>query len=319
MNKVRIAIVVLAVALLGSGCSQSAAVDRVGLYYDHGPIEGNHFNRVVEPGTGTTLQGISDAIVWLPINQRNYIVSKTATEGDRKGNDFIKIPAKGGIDMDFEVSVYFKLNTHTNDIKGFKGGTLRRFYEQICKKYDCASDGGWDKMLNDNFRKLIETSMRQKVFNYTVEELFANAAGVASGDADAILKIQAEIASTIKENINTVLGGQYFCGPQFDRKKSECPDFEFIINSATPADPKVIASFSAQRIALNNVITAQNNAQARKAEAEGTRAAADATQAALTPAYIDYLRAQAMQKCAERAGCTMIVTPEGSNVNVNAR
>ena len=86
-------------------------------------------------------------------------------------------------------------------------------------------------MLNDNFRKIIETSMRERVFTYTVDELFANAVGEASGHEDAIRKIQVDIASTLKENISRVLGGQYFCGPTFDRDKPDCPDFEFIINS----------------------------------------------------------------------------------------
>jgi regulator of protease activity HflC (stomatin/prohibitin superfamily) len=311
MGTRRVAAVVLALAVvtLGSGCTKTAAVQNIGLYYGHGPLEGNHFERVILPGSGAQLQGFFDTIAWLPINQRNYIVSKHPGEGDRSGTDVIRVPAKGGVNMDFEVSVYFKLNTHSDDIKGFKGGTLRRFYEQICKKYDCASDDGWDRMLNDNFRKIIETSMRERVFTYTVDELFANAVGEASGHEDAIRKIQVDIAATLKENISRVLGGQYFCGPTFDRDKEACPDFEFIINSAEPSSASVRNSFDAVRAATNE-------ANAAKARAEGQAASQAASQRALTPEYLRFLEIQATQKCAESPNCTLVVSSGGTNVNV---
>jgi hypothetical protein len=301
---------VLAVMVLGSACTQTAEVQNIGLYYGHGPIEGNHFERVILPGSGAQIQGFFDTIAWLPVNQRNYIVSKVEGEGDRGGADVIRVPAKGGVNMDFEVSVYFKLNTHTDDVRNYKGGTLRRFYEQICKKYKCTEESGWDRMLNDNFRKIIETSMRERVFSYTVDELFANAVGESSGNEDAIRKIQLDIASTLKENINRVLGGDYFCGPTFDRDKPECPDFEFIINSAEPTSASVRNSFDSVRAATND-------AAAQKARAEGQAASQAASQNALTPEYLRFLEIQAMQRCAESDKCTLVVSPSGStNVNV---
>lgn len=301
----------LVLTLLGGACTTQTGVTTIGLYYTGGWHEGEHFEKVILPGSGAQFRGWGDSIVRLPVNQRNYIVSKAEGEGDRQGADVIRVPAKGGVLMDFEVAVYFKLNTHTDDIKGFKGGTLRKFNEQICRKYNCDDGGGWDKMLNDNFRKILETSMRQRVFNYSVDELFANAEGQASGSEDAILKIQSDIASTIKTNVNKVLGGQYFCGPKFDRDKKECPDFEFVINSAEPASKAVRQSFDAVR-------SAANEAQASKARAEGTKASQQASQVALTPEYLRFLEIQAMQSCAKSANCTLVVTP-GGNVNVNTK
>jgi len=315
MKRIRLvgaALAAVTVMMFGSACTQTAEVQNIGLYYGHGPLEGNHFERVINPGSGAQIQGFFDTIAWLPVNQRNYIVSKNADEGDRAGSDVIRVPAKGGVNMDFEVSVYFKLNTHTGDIKGFKGGTLRRFYEQICKKYKCTEDSGWDRMLNDNFRKIIETSMRERVFSYTVDELFANAIGEASGNEDAIRKIQLDIAATLKENINRVLGGPYFCGPTFDRDKPDCPNFEFIINSAEPTSASVRNSFDSVRAATNE-------AAAAKARAEGQAAAQAASQRALTPEYLRFLEIQAQQRCAESDKCTLVVTPGGTNVNVQSR
>lgn len=310
--------VFVVIAAIGGGCASQAPVDEVGLYYTGGPIQGRHFKKIIDPGSGSTLLGIGDDVKWLPVGQRNYIVSKKETEGDREGNDFIRVPAKGGVNMDFEVSVYFKLNTATKNIKGYKGGTLRKFYENLCKKYECDSDSGWDRMLNDNFRKIIESSMRQKVFTYTVEELYANAEGESSGREDAILKIQEEIASALKDNISRTLGGEYFCGPTFDRTQGdECPPFQFIINSAEPTDEAVRTSFAAQRVAANRIITAQNEARAKQAEAEGVAAQQNALRGNLSPEYLELQRIEALKACANNQNCTLIVGGDGSGVNLN--
>lgn len=309
------ALVVLGLMLAGTGCSQQAPVDEIGLYYSGGPIEGRKFQKVIQPGSGSTILGIADDVFWLPAGQRNYIVSKEAREGDKPAPDFIRVPAKGGVLMDFEISVYFKLNTHTDDLKDDpkykKGGTLRKFWESIGKKYKADEDGGWDKMLNDNFRKVIETSMRQLVFNFSVEELYANAEVGDSGKGDAIQRIQDEIAKALKDNINVALGGAYFCGPTFDRDKPDCPGFQFIINSAEPADGGVRESFAAQRVAANRVLTAENEAKAKEAEARGQAAAQAVLRENLTPEYLRLREIEALQECARSQGCTLIVGAGG--------
>lgn len=310
---------IAAVMLLGTGCAQQAPVDEIGLYYSGGPIEGRKFQKVINPGSGSTILGIADNVFWLPAGQRNYIVSKDVGDGDKQQQaDFIRVPARGGVLMDFEISVYFKLNTHTDDLKGDdkykKGGTLRKFWESIGKKYDADTDGGWDTMLNDNFRKVIETSMRQLVFNFTVEELYANSTGEVSGKGDAIQRIQDEIAARLKDNINVALGGSYFCGPTFETGKPDCPGFQFIINSAEPADAQVRESFAAQRVAANQVITAENNARAKEAEARGTAAAQNALKGNLSAEYLELQRIEALKECARSNGCTVINGNVGGGV-----
>lgn len=297
--------------ILFIGGWKSVPIDKVGLHLSGGPIEGQKYRGVVEPGSGARFYGLLDQVAELPVNQRNYIVSKRGEEGDRRGQDFIRVPAKGGIAMDFEVSVYFKLNTSEK--------VLPVFYREICTKYNCTEQVGWDTMLNDNFRKMLETSMRARVFEFTVDELYANAQGEKSGDQDAIRIIQNEIASALKDNVNSVLGGEYFCGPQFNRDNPDvCPDFQFIINSAEPTSEAIRTSFDEQRVALNSVQTAQNRALAKKAEAEGILAAQQASQAALTPQYLRLREIEAMEKCAASANCTLVVTPGGTNVNVQS-
>lgn len=313
--RVALGICVSVLAVGGAGCTSSAPVDRVGLYYTGGPVQGKHFKRVIEPGSGVTFKGFGDTVAWLPAGQRNYVISKHAADGDRKGVDFIQVPAKGGVLMDFEVAAYFKLNTRAD--------VVRTFYEAICKKYHCTEDSGWDKMLNDNVRKIIETSMNERIRQYDVGVLYANNAGAeGQSSGDVLLAVQADIGKTLQQRVNAVLGGPYFCGPKFDRSKPDCPDWEFIINSAVPHDGATLGSFEAIRRSQNDIATAANNAEKLKKEAEGEAAKQNALKAAgeLTPNQIAYLNAQANLACASnKDGHCVLIAGGTANVNVSTK
>lgn len=295
---------------------KSTPVDHVGLHYTGGPIQGQKFKEIIEPGSGARFLGLLDTLVLLPTTQRDYIASKHASEGDRQGYDTIKAPAKGGVEMEFEFSAYFTLNTSPD--------VVRQFYERICIKFHCDEDAGWKEMLNNNFRKPIENAIQQAIRGYTVNELYAGEAGtgVVASDAEAsslLVQVQNQVAKDLKNNINTVLGGNYFCGPSFDRHHPEvCPDFQFQIISATPTSPDVLGSFSNNAASKNNVLTATNNANAAVAEAEGRRRAQEALAGIFAvPGYVDYLKALALQQCAQNGNCTIIANDGNTGVNVN--
>lgn len=316
--KQRVTFLLLAcVAMVGlGGCTSQAEVDKVGLHYTGGPIQGKHFSELINPGSGVQFVGIFDTVAWLPAGQRNYIVSSNKGDGDREDvADQIVVPAKGGVSMAFELSVYFKLNTRSD--------VIRTFYEQICKKYHCTEDSGWRRMLNDNLRKIIETSMNERIRQYDVGVLYANNAGDQGQTSnDVLLAVQRDVAHTLRDRVNSVLGGPFFCGPTFDRTKPDCPDFEFIINSAVPADPATVGSFEAIRRSQNDVETAKNNALRLQEEAKGEAAKQNALKAAgeLTPNQIAYLNAQANLACANnKDGHCVLIAGAGANVNVNAR
>jgi len=308
-------------SFVGAACSTaSAPVDQIGLYYTGGPFQGTHFKKLVASGSGAVFVGFQDHVKNLPSGQRNYIISKNANEGDRKGVDLIRVPAKGVL-MDFEVSVYFKLNTHTNDIPGFRGGTIRRFYEQICKKYGCDDNGGdgWNKMLDQNLRKIIETSLQEKVRPLDVGVLFASS-GATSTDTDALRGIQSDIGATLKERVNSVLGGEFFCGPKFDAAKPDCPPLDFIINSAEPTDQATKDSFARIRSSQNDVESAKNKAREQEELAKGDTARQNALKQAgeLSVNQIAYLNAQANLACAQnKDGHCVLVVGSSGGVQVN--
>ena len=303
-----IGLVFLLMFLLGWG---SVPVDRLGLHYTGGPVEGQKFVKIIEPGSGQQFLGLQDNLVLLPVTQRDYI---TGTSGDVDGPPIVA-PAKGGVEMQFEISAYFTLNTSPQ--------VVRRFYERVCIKFGCTNEPGWDRMLLNNFRKPIEQAVQQSIRGYTVDELYAGEAREATTEEQVVsllVRVQDEIASDLKDNINRILGGDYFCGPTFDRENpDECPDFQFQIVKAVPTNQSVIDSFAENAASQQRVITAQNQASAEVAAAEGQRRAQEALAGIYTdPAYVAYLQALATQECAKNNNCTLVVTPQGVNVNVNS-
>jgi len=292
----------------------SVPVDKVGLHYNGGPIEGQSFEKIIQPGSGAQFLGPRDSLVLLPIDQRSYTTCKAedVDGGDTCDGPDIVASTKGGAEMRFRIGVSFKLNTG-DDI-------IQQFDKQICRKFNCSSGDGWDEMLQVQFRGPIEQAIQQSVRNYTVDQLYA---GVnADGSSTSILEdVQADIAADLKENINQFVGGDYFCGPGFDRSKPEvCPDFQFQITDAVPVDEGVRNAFAENLSSAQRVITAENQANAEVAEAEGKKRAQEALAGLYTdPNYIAYLNALALQECAGNSNCTLIVGGNDTGVNVTPK
>jgi regulator of protease activity HflC (stomatin/prohibitin superfamily) len=287
--------------------------NEIGLHYNGGPIEGDSFERIIEPGSGAQFLGPADRLVTLPIDLRSYVTcDPDRVDGDTCDGPDIVAATKGGAEMRFRIGASFMVNTADE--------VVREFYEKVCRKFGCDEGDGWDDMLQARFRGPIEQAIQQTVRNYTVDQLFA---GVnADGSATSVLEdVQADIAADLKENINRFVGGDYFCGPGFDRDKpNTCPDFEFQITDAVPTDEGIREAFARNLSSAQDVITARNRADAEVAEAEGTRRAQEALAGLYTdPAYIAYLNAVAVGECAKNNNCTLIVGGSDTGVNVTPR
>jgi hypothetical protein len=200
---------------------------------------------------------------------------------------------------------------------------IRAFYERVCVKFACDTDSGWDEMLRVNFRRPIEQAFQQQIRGYTVDQLYAGvttaAAPIEDDDDSAVMileQVQEAIASSLRENINRVLGGSYFCGPTFSRQRpDECPDFEFQITGARPTSDAVRNAYAENSASAQRVIDAQNRARGEVETANGQRQAQEALQGLYQdPSYIAYLNALAMQECAGNSNCTLVITPQGTSV-----
>lgn len=81
-----IAVVAVALAIVFLQGWGSVPVDRLGLHYTGGPIEGQKFVKIIEPGSGQQFLGLQDKLVLLPVTQRDYIAG-TSENVDPDGAD----------------------------------------------------------------------------------------------------------------------------------------------------------------------------------------------------------------------------------------
>jgi hypothetical protein len=275
---------------------KSVPVDKVALHYTGGPIQGQHFEKVVGPGSRPRFFGLLERVYELPATQRNYIMSKLPDQGDTGRAEYVGAPAADKVVTEWESATYFRLNTRPE--------VIRRFFEQICLKYHCTDlspGGGWDDMLADTFRQQIVAAIQDEARRHTSEAIYA--------DADTLLAMQASIGSTLKERVSRVLGGEFFCGPEFRPESTDCPEFAFVIKEITlPANVK--DQYNANRAALLAVERAKADAQSQAA----LRSAPE-----LTPGQLSYIRAQAELECARRPQCVLVAGNGATGVEVGVR
>ena len=296
-------LLIVAIGVLATTTFEAVPPDKIMLHYTGGPIDGTHFVEVVQPGTSTQFYGLLENLYYLPSTQRTYIIDKDPISGDKDTVDFLVGVSSDNVTFTFEAAVYFKLNTDPN--------TIRLFFEQICLHDDCTDlspGGGWDKMLAQYFRPQIENALRLEAGKYTREQLYR--------DPDTLTTMQSDISGVLNDRISAAIGGEFFCGP--DATATSCPDLTVIIKNPTPPE-NVAAAYNDTAAAAQKVVTATNDAEAKVKVAEGERDAQNTRASAqpLSPDQIEYLRAQAMQACANNSNCTLVITDGGAGVNVN--
>jgi hypothetical protein len=321
MNRKRALIALIAMAFAVTACAETKA-DTVGLKYGAGPIEGDHFEKVIDPGSGQVFVW-NDKVVNIPINQRDYtFCSDVREDSDDEGCDTgpIKVTALGGAELAISGGVTFEIATGDEEV-------LRAFNEELCRKFDCADDeglksDGWAELLRVVMRGPIEDSLQEEVRGYSVDALYAGvpAEGESVSEEEALstlTQVSDALASSLKETINEYAGGEFFCGPAYERSEpGECPDFEFIITEVTPSE-EVKAAFDRNVASRQGVVDAQNEADAKVVKAEGDKEAADIQSALFSnPAYLAYLRALAIQECAKNNNCTLIVGADDAGVTI---
>jgi regulator of protease activity HflC (stomatin/prohibitin superfamily) len=284
--------------------------DMIALHYSGGPIEGQRFQRVVPPGTGTRFYGLLEKVYHLPATQLNYIMSKAAEQGDANRPEFVGAPTLDKVTVQWETATYFELNTDER--------VIRQFFEQICLHYRCTDlspGGGWERMVADTVRQQIVAAIQAESRRYTSDEIYA--------DRETLLDIQEEIGSTLKDRLNSVLGGEFFCGPGSGRAGAlECPGFTFLIKEVT-VPQNVQDQYNANRASALAVEDSRHRAAQRRIEAEGeaARQAALSVAPELTSGQLAYIQAQAELECARREACVMVVgtTPPGIEIVPRAR
>lgn len=295
-----LALLMAIMALLASGCGDQVPPDAVGIEYSDGPWEGRSFSDVKSPGA--TDWNWNDDLYYLPLSQRSYII-RNEDGVDVKG--VISVPSQDNTLVNFEVSMAFVLNTRTDDIKDFPGGTLRRFFEGICRPYNCSFDSemnasdGWKRMLREKLYPALESALKDEARKYPGDVIVGNTEG-------RLTELQTAVGRQFVAYLSRQTGGQYFCGPSFDRTYAGtdpaliCPPVELLIISADYNNPGVRESREARKIADD-----QSGAQETLQEA------------LKDPNYLEYLRIRASELCATSAKAICVFTSGASGPSVS--
>ena len=278
-----LAVVLLAlVPVLGSTLEKTPR-DKVGISYGGGPFEGAHFQKIVQPGSSLFFNGIFDDLYLYPADQQTYIVSKAKDEGESKP-DVIVAPSKDRVQVQYQVAVYYKLNTDK----------LRAFHEQLGLRYSAYTSSGWTDFIQTTLRPQIENALQEETRRYDVTDIY--------GDAQLLIDIQEEVQSTLSQRLRLATGNDFFCSPGFEPGK-ECASPTFVIRKVEIPE-QVANAYERDRKAKIEVQTRQN-------EAEGIEALAEA----LDKAGDDYVLLRAI----ESGTINFWVLPsDGNGVTLNA-
>jgi hypothetical protein len=116
-------------------------------------------------------------------------------------------------------------------------------------------------MLEANLAPTLKTIIRD-----VIRGSDASADGLVANDGGVQAQLQKEIGSRLAVEFNRMAGGNFFCGPSFDRTKADCPPLELAIIDIDYADSGI-------RAARNEKQKQLELAAAKLAEAQGIAAA----------------------------------------------
>jgi len=328
VKRIKATLVTTGLAIGLTACT-SIGADKLGVEYSYGTSDGVHYNRVVSGADGDIHVG-NDDLYQVPVGLRTYTLDADDERADVRQD--ISVPSSDqSTVVDFKVVVSFALNTRTDDVPGFDGGTLRQFMEKVCLNDKCIdpnnpdSVDGWRGMLDKRMKPALLSSFRDTARNYPSSMLVYNLPFESTNkdgkkEARPVQELVKEQAGErFRKELVTLLGGNFFCGPTFDRNSKDpeqtCPQIELTLTKVEYNNPEVQKSREGQAVA-------ENNAKAKQVEAQSITDFQAKIGAALSdPAYVEYLKSQnqlaAAKACAESAkSCVLILGNGGANVNI---
>ena len=223
----------MALALLSVGCSYAnTGPDEFACAYGGGLFEAETQKGTFEPGSGRDFVGMGDTIIELPANIRNYIIDKDPGSGDVPDIDFIRTPTGDGTQLDYELSVRFRINTDIGC----------DFWDETGKRFDIDEPEGWSNFLDQNLRPIIENTMKsESQAQGDWEDVWRNR--LQDGEPTWTI-MQNNIGSRIVTEVNRSLGDDFLCGVSWEPGDTTCPAFEVLIKSAQPQDESLMSRYT---------------------------------------------------------------------------
>lgn len=297
-------------ALTGlTACSSIAPPDEVGLYYMEGSLDGYKFSHCYDPGS-TTSYTWNNSVVLLPASLRTWKIEESSTDSKKP----IQVPSApqadqpGGVMMNIWTQTNFMLNTFCGTEDNDTNSPIVQFWEKIGRRYQADTVDGWKIMLENTIVTALTTVTANVVREYPADVLVS---GVKKPE------IQQRISDAFTPELKRLVGGDFFCGPTFDRTKATCPAVEVLLLPVDYANAAI-------QVARDEKQAAVERASALVAEAEGKVAAAGKTQELYNnPAWVQLelakLELEKAKACAAAPNCTVVIQGGSGGVNVNTK
>lgn len=296
-----------------TACAEVAENDVVGLWYASGQVDGDTFDHCVKPSTSDDV-AINDYVKWVPTSLRTWNIAPQPGPGVDSTAPLVitaKADATQGQTSGLEVKVYTQvtlmLNTFCGADEKDPNSPLVQWWQKIGKRYQADTEEGWKNMLGATVVPALEKA-KNTLRVYTADQLVQ---GTVWTDAEGAF------STAFSTELQRLSGGDFFCGPDFNRAKPDCSDVAVSIKDADYADPGVQA-------ARNEKVAAVERAQAAVAEAEGKLKAAQAQNALYqNQAWLELelakLELQKAQACAQAGNCTIVLSTDGTQVHTGGR
>lgn len=298
-QRIRVIASVMVVALLAAACTQQRVNEaEIGVHYTDGPIEGRHFEDVLEPGDAIWVW--NDSVYKLPARQITWITGP----GEEADAPSLVFTAKGGERMVMELSTRFFLNTTMDEDKE----PFKSFFNELCDKYDCwdgALDGtdpsdGWNRMLRDTVGNPQQAAANALGLEYDADKLrYDNATREAFADAFAD-----EFERLMAEEVDV---SNIFCGPGYERGNTSCPAISVKVTNVQFDNGEREGIREQQRLAEEQEALAVEQEAAARAQQRVNEAKA-------TPEFERLAQAEAMKACAANPECTLVINVGGDDI-----
>lgn len=237
-------LIMLAVlAMVASGCGlASSQINETCLVYSGGLWEDKEFVSVLEPGATNNMIGPGDSVYCYPNDQRSWVSDQDAPQ--------VTVVSQDEVRLVVPYQLYFKVNTVPD--------VLREFHEDIGVKTRAWTPEGWDSMLNTYFAPQVDRAMDEVALRYPWRELRSS--------EETRTEFQRAVVQSLKTKINDVIGGNYFCGPEYNGTDTNCGDFTFTVGKPEPQDEAL--SKSIEREQLNTQAVRNQQVENQRIEAE---------------------------------------------------
>lgn len=241
-------IMLAVVALFATGCGLSSSeVNETCLVYSGGVVEDKEFQFVMEPGSTSKSVGVGSEVYCYPNDQRSWVSGQDAPE--------VTVVSADEVNLTVPYQLYFKLNTDD--------GTLVKFHENIGVKVDAWTDAGWLEMLNTYFAPQVDRAMDEAALAFDWRELRSS--------SEVREQFQRDVVTSLKRKVTEVVGGDYFCGPNYTGGDAPCGDFTFTVGKPEPTNGSLVASIEQEQINQTKVAAQEAENLRIRAELEARR------------------------------------------------